>query len=131
MTLTKNGEDKEKHQSGAVGIYPKDEAAWTNIGLDLNDLDRFEEALIAFDKAIEINPNKGDIWIFKGISLGHLGRTEEAFVAFDKAIEINPKDEFACYVKTKALLNNGKYEWTRKILTTNIQNQVTSSFEDS
>ncbi|MBU4075502.1 MAG: tetratricopeptide repeat protein, partial [Euryarchaeota archaeon] len=69
----------------------------------------------AFDKAIEINPNKGDIWTFKGISLGHLGRSEEAYAAFDKAIEINPKDDFAPFIKGKALLNNGKYEWTRKI----------------
>jgi tetratricopeptide (TPR) repeat protein len=98
-----------------IEINPKDGEAWTNIGLDLNDLDRFEEALVAFDKAIEINQNKGDIWTFKGISLSQLGRTEEAFAAFDKAIEIDPKDEFACYVKRKALLNNGKYEWTKKI----------------
>lgn len=116
MTLTKKGGDKEKHPPEAVEINPKDGAAWENIGLDLNDLDRFEEALVAFDKAIEINPNRGDIWTFKGISLGRLGRTEDAFAAFDKAIEINPKDEFACFVKRKALLNKGKYEWTRKII---------------
>ncbi|MBU3967674.1 MAG: tetratricopeptide repeat protein [Euryarchaeota archaeon] len=66
MTLTKKGEDKEEHQPEAVGIYPKSAILWYNKGVDLHDLDRFEEALVAYEKAIEIYPNLIEAWKNKG-----------------------------------------------------------------
>jgi len=34
--------------------------AWTNKGIALYDSGRFEEALVALDKALEINPDDAD-----------------------------------------------------------------------
>ncbi|MFZ3383495.1 MAG: tetratricopeptide repeat protein [Candidatus Methanoperedens sp.] len=62
MTLTKKGENKEKYQPEAVGIYPKSAISWYNKGLNLYELGKNEEALVAYNNAIEINPKDGAAW---------------------------------------------------------------------
>lgn len=47
-----------------------------------------EEAIKAYDKAIEINPENADDWYNKGFALYELGKYEEATKAYDKAKEI-------------------------------------------
>ena len=59
-----------------------------------DNLNKYDEAIRAFDKAIEINPNDSDAWNEKGIALGKL-KYDEAIKAYDKAIEINPQDSNA------------------------------------
>lgn len=71
---------------------------------------RYEKALEAFNKAIEINPKDGYALSRKGVALGNLGRNEEALDVFNKAIEINPKDETALTSKGATLVNLGRNE---------------------
>jgi tetratricopeptide (TPR) repeat protein len=72
--------------------------------------DKFDEAIEAFNKAIEINPKDGYAISRKGFALVNLGRNEEALEAFNKAIEINPKDDYALSRKGLALVNLGRNE---------------------
>jgi|WetSurMetagenome_2_1015567.scaffolds.fasta_scaffold00586_1 tetratricopeptide (TPR) repeat protein len=65
---------------------------WGNKGADLFGQGKYDEALQAFNKAIEINPQLAGAWTGKGYGLKALGRYDEAVQAFDKAIEINPQD---------------------------------------
>jgi tetratricopeptide (TPR) repeat protein len=60
-------------------------------GITLSVLNRNDEALIAFDKAIEIEPKFFLAWNNKGNVLNILGRKDEALIAFDMAIDIEPK----------------------------------------
>jgi tetratricopeptide (TPR) repeat protein len=46
------------------------------------------EALAAFNKALELNPNYQRAWFNKGNVLASLGKPEDALAAFDKATEI-------------------------------------------
>jgi len=48
-------------------------------------LDRYEEALEAFNRSIEIDPDNADIWLSKGNALDKLGRHEEASEAFARS----------------------------------------------
>ena len=57
------------------------------------------EALAAFEKAIEINPQYSSAWYNKGVMLGKLDRPEEALTAYEKGIEINHQDSEAWYGK--------------------------------
>lgn len=57
-------------------------------GAALVVLGRSEEALQAFDKAIELDPYDADAWNDKGTVLGKLGRHYEAQVCYDKAKEL-------------------------------------------
>ena len=66
--------------------------SWIQKGLTLHYLGRDEEALQAYDKAIELNPDDSDSWHRKSIELDKLGRYEEARQAYDQAIELNPND---------------------------------------
>jgi Flp pilus assembly protein TadD len=51
-------------------------------------LGRYEEAVNAIEKAVEIDPNYGGGWYDKGTYLKLLGRTTEANAAFAKAKEL-------------------------------------------
>jgi tetratricopeptide (TPR) repeat protein len=54
----------------------------------LEGLGRNEDALQAYDMAIELNPEKGGLWYSKGGVLKTLGRNSEADEAFAKAKDL-------------------------------------------
>ncbi|MEQ9359453.1 tetratricopeptide repeat protein [Coleofasciculus chthonoplastes] len=63
---------------------------WLKRGLCLSNLQRYEEALVSCDKAIELDPNYALAWVLRGLVLDDLERYEEALVSYDKAIELDP-----------------------------------------
>jgi tetratricopeptide (TPR) repeat protein len=71
---------------------------------------KYEEALKAFNQALEINPKDDYTLSMKGIALGNLGKYEGALEAFNQALEINPKNYYATSRKGVALINLSKYE---------------------
>ena len=48
-----------------------------------------DEAIKAYDKAIEINPKYSEAWNNKGNALYNQTKFDEAIKAYNKAIEIN------------------------------------------
>ena len=54
-------------------------------GIILREAGKYEEALSAYDKAIELVPEHSSAWALKGVSLYHLERFEDCLTAFDKA----------------------------------------------
>lgn len=62
--------------------------AWRSKGVAFGEQGNYDEALKAFDKAIEINPLDAKAWYNKGITLKSLGRTTEADAAIAKAKEL-------------------------------------------
>ena len=71
---------------------------------------KYEEALEAFNKALEINQSDEYALSSKGDAFGYLGRYEEALETFNQVLEINPKHDFALSRKGYALLLLGKHE---------------------
>jgi tetratricopeptide (TPR) repeat protein len=61
-----------------------------DMGLFLYDKSKYDGAVKAFDKAIELDPNSTAAWNSKGVALKAQNRFDEAIVAYDKAIELNP-----------------------------------------
>ena len=61
----------------------------------LNAAHRYEEALIALNKAIELDPESSFAYGTKGDVLRQQGRYKDALVVLDKAIELNPEYSFA------------------------------------
>jgi tetratricopeptide (TPR) repeat protein len=71
---------------------------WYNKGVALGYLGKYTEAIGAYEKSIEINP-QGEFavfaWISKSVVLDYLGRYDEAIQACDKALQIGPQGELA------------------------------------
>ena len=88
----------------------QDAYAWYNKGLALNSAGKYDEAIKALDKAIEIDPNDATAWNIKGVALDNQGKHDEAIKALDKALEIDPNDAAALHNKGWALNNFGKYD---------------------
>ena len=88
---------------------------WELKGRDLASIDRkydamkaFETALIAYGKALELNPKDAVLWFEKGVILNKLGKANEALKAFNNSIEINPDSANTWYEKgliTKELVS--------------------------
>ena len=76
-------------------VWHRIKDAWSNTGLALGNLNKYEDAMEAFDKAIEINPQDSDAWYNKRLALTKLNKYDEAMKTYDKAIEIHPQDPIA------------------------------------
>jgi tetratricopeptide (TPR) repeat protein len=84
--------------------------AWNSKGNTLAALGRPEEAIEAYEKAIQIKEGYHEAWYNKGGILGNLGRHDEALKAAEKAIEIKPDYYRAWINKGGALANLGRYK---------------------
>ncbi|WP_292865056.1 CHAT domain-containing tetratricopeptide repeat protein [Nostoc sp. LPT] len=73
-------------------------------------LERYEEAVASFDKAIEFKPDFDLAWNNRGYALGFLERYEEAVASFDKAIEFKPDFDLAWNNRGYALGFLERYE---------------------
>jgi tetratricopeptide (TPR) repeat protein len=64
-------------------------------GIELSNLNEYEEAIKVLNKSIGIDPEYADAWYNKGNALYYQGKCGDAIEAYDKAIEIKPKLEAA------------------------------------
>ncbi len=96
---------------GAIASYDKAAVAWNNRGVVLCDhLQRYEEAIASFDKALEIKPDFHYAWFNRGVALRNLGQNEQAVASSDKALEFKPDFHQAWFNRGIALGNLGQYE---------------------
>ncbi|CAD8174781.1 unnamed protein product [Paramecium pentaurelia] len=81
-----------------------------NEGVALNNLNKYQDAIECYDKAISINPKYDKAWSNKGDALNNLNKYQDAIECLDKAISINPKFDSAWNNKGSALNNLNKYQ---------------------
>ena len=62
---------------------------WFNKGDTLTSQGKYDEAIQAYDQAIQLKPNYDTAWYNKGVALKALGRTNESDAAFAKAKEMS------------------------------------------
>ena len=87
--------------------FNSNDRVWTLRGLALVRLERFEQAIASYDKAIELEPDNERAWIELGFALVQLERLEEAIASYDKAIELKP-DNYEAWIRRGLVL--GKLE---------------------
>ena len=92
-------------------ININDAIAWLNYGNKLWRLEQYEEALSAFNQAIELEPMFYQAWYARGLMLKYQGQYQEAIESFNNAIQ-KSEDDFALAWRSRgetlALLN--RYE---------------------
>ena len=85
---------------GAKFLYTTEDASeYYEQGITLAELNRYEDALDYYNKAIRIEENYIQAWNQKGNALYELEKYEEALHAYDRAIRINPEN-------SQTILNN-------------------------
>ena len=104
----------------AIGV-PLMSEDYINRGIALYRRGKYELALDAFEKAIELKPDYADAWYNRGVTLAKLGRHEEALKAYDKAIELKPDFAEAWYNKACAYSRKGDKENALKNLSKAIE----------
>ena len=86
-----------------------DTMEWITTGYSFHNLKKFDEALSAFERAIELDAKNAATWFMKGHTLSDLKRHGEALTAFDQAITLDPKDKLSWFMKGVALANLKHY----------------------
>lgn len=94
----------------AIEFNPFVAAAYSNLGIGLCTLNRFEEAITSLDKAIELKPDYAEAHSNRGVVLNNLRRYEAALANFDKAIALQPNYAQAYNNRGNALRDLRRHE---------------------
>jgi len=98
----------------AIALTEKADAGadlpWYGKGASLILLGRYDEALRAIDRALDLNPRNEVAWVNKGNAYTKMGRLVDALRCFNAAIKVNPRYEVAWNNKGNALARLGRYE---------------------
>jgi len=73
-------------------------------GHDLRDSAEFQQAIAAYDKAIELDPSLTESYEGKGMTLVDLGKSQEALTTFDQAVKLGLDNEWVAYGRASAYL---------------------------
>ena len=80
-----------------------------SLGTTLQQQERYEEALKALDKAVQLRPDDAELWRHLGDILVQLTRFDQALLSFQHVLKLDPRHQDALY-KSGALLNQfGRY----------------------
>jgi tetratricopeptide (TPR) repeat protein len=73
-------------------------------------LEEHEDAVISFDKSLQLKQDNDETWVVRGIALGDLGRYEAAIASFDKSLQLKPDNYGVWQSRGKFLFDLGCYE---------------------
>jgi hypothetical protein len=68
--------------------------ALTQQGQKLENSQKYEEALVYYNKAVNVDPGNVTAWLNRGLSLYELERLEEALTSLDKAVALDANNWF-------------------------------------
>jgi len=72
---------------------PCDPTIHYNIGLAYSKLDRYEEAIESYKRAIDCNTEIPEVYLYLGIAYGQLEKYKDSINALDKAKQLIPNDQ--------------------------------------
>jgi tetratricopeptide (TPR) repeat protein len=95
--------------SRAIRLEPKSDYL-TNLGATLLNLGRREEALKAFDTAVQLKPLDADLWRNLGNILIDVERPADAILSFQHALKLNPRHWDAANKVAHLLYRSDRFE---------------------
>lgn len=60
------------------------------LGIEALEAQRYEDAVQALRRAVELNPNLGDVWNDLGVVMEALGNPREAVACYRRALAVQP-----------------------------------------
>jgi cytochrome c-type biogenesis protein CcmH/NrfG len=94
---TVNLQQKLNELKNIVAADPTNFQAWVALGNEYFDSNQFMDAIEAYDKALEIQPNSPDVLTDQGVMFKRLGWFDRAIGNFNKANEIDPTHATSVY----------------------------------
>ena len=88
--------------------------AYLNMGNILDDAQRYEEAIEAYQKALSISPKDDAAYYNLGIAYKHAGKPELAITAWKKAAELDPNDRAPWSPSRTTITNAATTTWPRR-----------------
>lgn len=85
---------------------PDSADAWARLGHAYFDSNRYDEAIRAYRRSLDIDASQADVWTDLGVMYRRSGRSEEAVRAFDRAVEADPQHEVSRFNKGVVLLHD-------------------------
>jgi len=82
-------------------------------GAGLESLERYQDALACYDRALALDSRHDLTWVHRGTVLEALGRTQDALACCDHALALNPQSEPALVAKGMMLGALGQIEEAR------------------
>jgi cytochrome c-type biogenesis protein CcmH/NrfG len=83
---------------------PKDAQSWAMLGHAYFDLNRYDEAIDAYRKHLEINPDNPNVWTDMGIMYRRKKMPQDAIKCFNEAIKKDPGHEQSRFNKGIVLM---------------------------
>jgi tetratricopeptide (TPR) repeat protein len=80
------------------------------LGAVLQNQGRLDEALLVFDKALQLRPDAAELWKQRANILVDLNRPGQALQGFQQALKLNPRDRDAAYNCGSTLLEMERHE---------------------
>ncbi len=110
--LFKQGKTKEAVAAldKAIALDPAREANYLDVGMILTEARRYEGALVAAHRALEVAPDSYRAYRLKGLVENKLDRLKDAERSYAQAAELNPADEQSILGLASAQLNEGKIQ---------------------
>ncbi|HEY9881639.1 MAG TPA: serine/threonine-protein kinase [Leptolyngbyaceae cyanobacterium] len=77
--------------------------AWMERGDALFNQNRYQEAIAAYEKVLQLQPSQDQIWFKQGLAFEALENYEAAVMAYDRVLQLRPQDYLAWLKRAKAL----------------------------
>jgi len=101
---------QEKLLKDVLAKDPKNVNTWIQLGNIMMDSARFNDAVDAYTKALELDPKNVDVRVDMGTCLVNLGKPDLAIKEYKKAIETNPNHAYA-HLNMGVVLANVKKDY--------------------
>lgn len=91
-------------------FYLTDAVAWRNKGLALADLNRYEEALVAYNEALKLDADNPRRWNSMAYAQAALKRYDNTLLSIERAIALAPENANFYDSKGEILMMAGRYD---------------------
>jgi len=108
LEIPKAGRTERDQYKGAVNRLSATD--WFDKGYALTTAGKYQEAVVAYARAIELDPKYAWAYYGRGHAYGRLGDPREAFKDFNRAIELDPKYLLAYLYRGAAYGKLGDYD---------------------
>jgi cytochrome c-type biogenesis protein CcmH/NrfG len=97
---------KAKTLEDEVTNNPENTEAWIQLGHVYFDTAKYDQAIAAYEKSLELNPSNADVLADLGIMYRRSEQPHKAIEKFNKAVAIDPKHETARFNKGIVLMHD-------------------------